>query len=204
MKRQLFVLGAVLFVISCDDGNREESAAPDYQLDGASSGGDASDDAASVAADAVGSPPPGTTAANPPSAPVPPSEAVKRTNIDESIRRIWRETPYEIVDIAYGDETLRAVGDSGASYEAGISVTLRFPSGWLAECIGPNSPWGCQHIDSNMMQSSRRPIAAGESRTYSGRLVMGRMRQDGEWQSKSGQWQAVEPPWDARVTWQQS
>ncbi len=137
------------------------------------------------------------------SAPTPPGLSDRRAAIDSSIRGIWRRTPYDIANITYQNERIRKIGQTGMHYEATISVTLRFPNGWLAQCIGPSAPWGCQHIDSNMMQTSRSPISAGEARTYLGRMTMVRTRADGEWVSRGGSWQQVAPAWESRVYWEQ-
>ncbi len=172
--------GAVLFLSACSQSDREEDAMPPDQA------GTAVGAAAAPAAT---------------SAPVPPDQNAKRSKIDESVKGVWRTTPYEIVDIAYSNERLSAVGETGTNYEATISVTLKFPAGWLADCNGPNAPWGCEFADSTMMQSSSDPISVGESRSYSGLLKMNRLRRDGQWQSTGGSWQQVEPEWESRVQW---
>ncbi|MBP6379098.1 MAG: hypothetical protein KA312_01640 [Sphingorhabdus sp.] len=182
------VLGAALCLSACGQNNQREETVPPEQS------GPAVSDAAPAGA---------APAAPVPSAPTPPDQNAKRSKIDESLKGVWRETPYEIVNIAYSNERLSAVGETGTNYEATISVTLKFPSGWLASCAGPNAAWGCQHADSTMMQSSRDPIPEGESRSYSGLLRMGRLRRDGQWESKGGSWQQVEPEWEARVDWNQ-
>lgn len=119
-----------------------------------------------------------------------PDLQIRRAKIDRSIRAIWRQTPYKIVRLKYQNEEVRRLGETGIAYEAEILVELNFPSGWLADCIGPAAPWGCQHLDSNMMQVSRRPIAVGETRAYPGTIRMSR-------------WRREDTEWEASVRWNQ-
>ena len=119
-----------------------------------------------------------------------PDEAARREAIERSLKGIWRDTPYEISNINYVNEQVRPVGDTGVNFEAGIRLELKFPSGWNASCIGPNAAYGCQFTDANLMQM--KPIATGESRTYTGMLTMGRYNQPGAaWESRAR--------WDQRV-----
>jgi hypothetical protein len=109
----------------------------------------------------------------------PPDSRAKRAGIDMALRTIWRDTPYQIASINYGDEKVSALGNVGTEFKASIAVNLAFPSGWNAECIGQIVAYGCQYLDANVMQM--KPIAAGESRTYNGTLNMTHL--NGEWHS---------------------
>lgn len=133
-----------------------------------------------------------------------PNQTARRAAIDRSLKGIWRDTPYDIVSIQYLGERLRPIGDSGAQYESSVLIKLKFPNGWLADCIGPGAAWGCQHTDSTMMQSSSEPIPVGGVRAYSGTLGMARTSQQG-WYAKgsepAAQWQQQEGEWEARVRW---
>lgn len=190
MRGQYLTIGAILFLSGCDA--KPEGQSPTETA--------ASSNNSVVAADASLS-----TAAPAPGGPTLPDDATRRAAIDREVKSAWRETPYSITDIKYQDEKAHAIGQSGGQYEAIVSVTLTFPQGWLTNCIGPNPPWGCSVVDRNVMQiqTDDKPIPAGESRTFTGRLTMSRTNNaGGKWESRDGTWQQVESNWESGgVAW---